>query len=177
MAVVTPQGRWIEPFNYFPCSHAHQDKLKLESPAVSALIATWSKTQAFTSVTGLNADANTLQLSNGKEFSYKSLVLAPGLDHQASHIKGLEEMAAMHESNNVFVHTIDNKQTVIDNYWHGWNHTHGDMICYSPAVPYKGEGTDFYALYYEHFLRQDQMQGRSSANAKIQFWTPNKEIF
>jgi hypothetical protein len=27
------------------------------------------------------------------------------------------------------------------------------MICYSPKFPYKGEGTDFYALYYEHFMR------------------------
>jgi hypothetical protein len=51
------------------------------------------------------------------------------------------------------------------------------MICYSPKFPYKGEGTDFYALYYEHFLRQDILQGRSAKNAKIQFWTPNKEIY
>ena len=48
------------------------------------------------------------------------------------------------------------------------------MICYSPKFPYKGEGTDFYALYYEHFLRQDQLQGRAAKNARIQYWTPNK---
>jgi len=62
-------------------------------------------------------------------------------------------MAAMHDSTNVFVHTIDNKATVTKNYYHGYTHTHGDFICYSPAVPYKGEGSDFYALYYEHFMR------------------------
>mmetsp|Transcript_6173 Transcript_6173/g.5560 ORF Transcript_6173/g.5560 Transcript_6173/m.5560 type:complete len:128 (-) Transcript_6173:279-662(-) len=63
------------------------------------------------------------------------------------------------------------------NYYHGWTHNNGDMLCYSPKLPYKGEGTDFYALYYEHYMRQDQMQGRSSRNAKIQYWTPNKVIY
>jgi hypothetical protein len=63
------------------------------------------------------------------------------------------------------------------NYYHGWSHTNGDMICYSPKQPYKGEGSDFYALYYEHFLRQDKLQGRAAKNARIQYWTPNKQIF
>lgn len=72
---------------------------------------------------------------------------------------------------------LDTKETSDRNYYHGWNHTNGDMICYAPQGPYKGEGTDFYALYYESFMRQDKLHGRSSANAKIQFWTPNKEIF
>ena len=51
------------------------------------------------------------------------------------------------------------------------------MICYSPKFPYKGEGSDFYPLYYEHFMRQDQLQGRSAKNSRIQYWTPNKEIY
>ncbi len=51
------------------------------------------------------------------------------------------------------------------------------MVCYSPKAPYKGEGTDFWALYYESFLRQDQIQGVASRSARIQYWTPNKEIF
>ena len=75
------------------------------------------------------------------------------------------------------MHTIDTKERVDLNYYHGWNHTNGDMICYSPKFPYKGEGSDFYALYYEHFLRQDILQGRAAKNARIQYWTPNKEIF
>lgn len=79
--------------------------------------------------------------------------------------------------NKVFVHAIDTKERVDRNYYHGWNHTNGDMICYSPKFPYKGEGTDFYAPYYEHFLRQDQLQGRAAKNARIQYWTPNKEIY
>ena len=51
------------------------------------------------------------------------------------------------------------------------------MINYSPLAPYKGEGSDFYSLYYESFMRQDKLQGRAGASAKIQYWTPNKEIF
>ena len=51
------------------------------------------------------------------------------------------------------------------------------MICYSPATPYKGEGCDFYAPYYEHFNRQDKLFGLCSDNARIQFWTPNKYIY
>lgn len=51
------------------------------------------------------------------------------------------------------------------------------MLCYSPKAPYKGEGSDFWALYYESFLRQDQAHGLSHASARIQHWTPNKYIY
>ena len=81
------------------------------------------------------------------------------------------------EQNNVFVHALDGKPRVFRNFWNGWNNSRGDMICYSPNFPYKTEGSDFYALYYEHFMRQDKMQGRASENARIQFWTPNHQIF
>jgi hypothetical protein len=98
-----------------------------------------------------------LVLANGKEYTYKCLVLAPGFDHSESHIEGLPEMAATHESENVFSHMIDTKARVVRNYYHGWNHTAGDMICYAPKFPYKGEGSDFWALYYESFMRQDKL--------------------
>ena len=52
---------------------------------------------------------------------------------------------------------IDTKARVVRNYYHGWNHSNGDMICYAPKFPYKGEGTDFWALYYESFMRQDKL--------------------
>jgi len=51
------------------------------------------------------------------------------------------------------------------------------MLLYSPKFPYKGEGSDFYALYYEHFLRQDILQGLSSRDTKIHFYSPNKELY
>lgn len=127
-------------------------------------------------MTKIDPAANTLDLNNGKTFTYKALVLAPGLEHKVDGIKGLEEMQDSPESENVFVHMLDNKARVERNFWNGWHHPHGDMICYSPKAPYKGEGTDFYAFYYEHFMRQDKLQYRSAANARIQYWTPNKEI-
>lgn len=152
MAIVSNQGKYIEPCNYFAVTHAHHDKLVMESPALSAMVDSWSKAEHGT-VSGLDANANSLTLESGKELSYKSLVLSPGFDCGRANIKGLTEMAASHTSNKTFVHAVDTKFTIDDNYWHGVGHSHGDFICYSPAVPYKGEGTDFYAFYYEHLLR------------------------
>ena len=118
-----------------------------------------------------------MKLSNGKTFSYKALVLAPGFDHTVEPIQGLDEMQKGHEEDNVFVHMMDGKHRTERNFYHGWRNLHGDTICYSPKFPYKGEGTDFYALYYEHFQRMDTLNGRAAANARIQYWTPNKEIY
>ena len=165
------------PDAYFGCSHGHTSPLKLESGTVSGQCEPWSKIDVGVTVTKYTPSENKLTLSNGKEYTYKALVLSPGFDHSDRHIEGLPEMRASHESEKVFVHMLDNKMTMDKNYYHGWNHTNGDMICYSPAGPYKGEGTDFWALYYESFMRQDKLQGRSAAGARIQYWTPNKEIY
>lgn len=104
-------------------------------------------------------------------------MVATGFDHRSEHIEGLPEFEKGRGENKVFVHAIDHKERIDRNYYHGWNHTNGDMITYSPQLPYKGEGCDFYNLYYEHFLRQDILQGRAAKSARIQHWTPNKEIF
>ena len=177
MALVTDRSRYILPQSYFGVSHGHIAELKLESGTVSAQIEQWSRTDTFVRVSEYLPEQNKLRLSNGREYTYKALVLAPGFDHSAEHIEGLTEFEKDRGENNVFVHAIDHKERLQRNYYHGWNHNNGDMICYSPKFPYKGEGTDFYALYYEHFLRQDQLQGRSARNAKIQYWTPNREIY
>ena len=119
-------------------------------------------------VTEYKPNENKLVLSNGQEFTYKSLVLAPGFDHKSENMKGLKEFETEDVGQNkVWGHVIDTKERVDRNAYHGWNHVAGDMLCYAPKFPYKGEGTDFYALNYEHYLRQDQWQGRSSRNAKI----------
>lgn len=158
-------------------AHSHLPELKLESGTVTAQVESWSKIEGHTRVTKINPVKNTVDLSNGKTFTYKTLVLAPGFDHSSKFIKGLEEMEKGPESENVFTHVLDHKSRVSRNFLNGWNNTHGDLICYSPKFPYKGEGTDFYALYYEHFMRQDKLHGRATANARIQYWTPNKEIY
>lgn len=75
--------------------------------------------------------------------------------------------------NNVYAHGLDNILRVDRNFHSGWTNSNGEMLLYSPKFPYKGEGCDFYALYYEHFLRQDILQGLSAQNTKIHYYTPN----
>jgi len=70
------------------------------------------------------------------------LVLATGFDHRNDLIEGLPELEKTHESDNVFVHMLDTKERADRNYYHGWNNANGNLICYSPKFPYKGEGTD-----------------------------------
>lgn len=127
--------------------------------------------------TKIDADHNKISLNNGKTFTYKALVLATGFDHKLEYIKGLEQFSKCHETENVFIHALDHKERISQNYWSGWQHKAGDFICYSPKFPYKGEGSDFYALYYESFLRMDKMNQAASAGARIQYYTPNKEIY
>ena len=153
MALVCQNNVFIQPQAYFGVAHSHMPELKLESGTVSSQIDTWSKIEAHQSVTKIDPENNKLHLSNDKKFTYKALVLAPGFDHSTKHIKGLEEMEKSPEMDGVFCHVLDHKERVNRNFWNGWNNTNGDMICYSPKFPYKGEGTDFYALYYEHFMR------------------------
>lgn len=158
-------------------THHHLKPLNLESGTVSSQVDNSSRTDVGAKVVKYMPNENKVLLSNGKEYTYKALVITTGFNHNSSKIEGLEDMAAGPEEDNVFMHMLDDKARADRNYQHGWNHNHGDFICYSPKAPYKGEGCDFYALYYESFLRQDQLQGRSAANARIQYYTPNKEIY
>jgi len=177
MAIVTDSSKFVLPETYFTCMHEHIPLLKLESATVTAQVEAWSRANVGSRVTEYKPHENKLVLSNGQTYSYKALVLNPGFDHKSANLSGLLDFENEDRGENrVWGHVIDSKQRVVRNRYHGWNHPAGDMICYSPAHPYKGEGTDFYAFYYEHFLRQDQLQGRSSRSAKIQYWSPNKVI-
>lgn len=176
MAVISDNNKFIQPQAYFGVCGSILPELKVESGTLSAQIDSWSKIEAHVNVTKIDPTAQTIDISNGKQFTYKALAMAPGLQHTMHGIKGLDAMSESHESENVFVHMLDNKERALRNFWNGWNNAHGDMICYSPKAPYKGEGSDFYAFYYEHFMRQDKLQYRAAANARIQYWSPNKEI-
>lgn len=87
----------------------------------------------------------------------------------------MTDLEKTHEIENVYVHTLENKERVSRNYYHGWNHPTGDMVYYMPKTPCKGED-NFWPLYYESFLRQDKLHQRASANARIQIWTPNDHL-
>ncbi len=178
MALITPTSRFIIPEAYFGCSHGHIAELKLESGTVSAQVEPWSKIDVNVTATKFRPNENKLETSTGREYTYKSLVVATGFDHKSEFIPGLEDFEGGRGENKVFTHLIDRKSRAVDrNYYHGWMHTNGDMINYYPKLPYKGEGTDFYSLYYEHYVRQDILQGRAAKNARVQVWTPNKQIF
>jgi len=81
MALISKDGKFIVPQAYFACSHAHQPDLKLLSQSVSAQVESWSRTDVGATVAKYMPEENKVLLSNGREYSYKVLVLAPGFDH------------------------------------------------------------------------------------------------
>lgn len=61
------------------------------------------------SVTSIHPRDNKVKLSNGKEYTYKALVVNNGLDSQAQFIDGLHECEFDNGLNQVYVHKIDDK--------------------------------------------------------------------
>jgi len=177
MALIADKTRFVKPQVYFFSSYGQIPELKLESGTVSSQVKNHSRVDAPQKVVKFLPDQNKVVLANGKEYTYKALILAPGFHHKTENIKGLKEFEKDRGENNVFVHAIDDKHRLERNYYHGSNHFYGDMINYSPKFPYKGEGCDFYSFYYEHINRYDKLQGRSAKSSRIQYWTPNKKIF
>jgi hypothetical protein len=130
----------------------------LESSTVSGQVKPSARMDVGISVKSFHPESNKVVLSNGKEYTYKCLIVNTGFDHSAKHIDGLKDFESeIAEKNQVYVHEIDEKPRLLRNYYHGWFHHNGDMIVYAPKAPYKGEGTDFYAFYYEHINRFDKL--------------------
>ena len=152
MGVICKQTSYIVPQVYFNVTHEHAKPLVLESSQISGMVDSWIAVHN-TTVEKLSPTKNSLTLADGRELNYKALVLAPGFDCSADHIPGLRGFQEGPEDSNTFVHSLDNKDQVMKNFYNGYFARGGDMINYSPAFPYKGEGTDFYSLYYESFLR------------------------
>lgn len=177
MAIVTDSSKFIVPELYFLCSHAAIKPLKLESGSVASQVDASSRVDTNVRATKIDPENNKIHLSNGKEYTYKALVYAPGFDQSIDHIRGLREFEQAGDKTNVFSHLTDKVDRLERNYYHGFQQYGGDFIVYDPAHPFKAEGSTFYPLYYEHILRQDYLHGRASRNAKVQYWTPNKEIF
>ena len=89
MALVTEQSKFVIPELYFPISHSHIKDLKLETATVSAQCENWSRLDTFQKVTEIKPHENKVVLSNGREYTYKALVLATGFDHKSENIEGL----------------------------------------------------------------------------------------
>lgn len=91
MALISDKSRFVVPEFYFPVAHSHMKELKLESATISAQVDGWSKSEIGQTVTKIDPHKNTVSLSNGKEFTYKALVIATGFDHKSEFIEGLSD--------------------------------------------------------------------------------------
>ena len=175
MGLICKDMQFIIPQAYFNVTHGHKKFLNLESASTVNMVDPWS-TINNTTVEKLLPEKNCVKLADGKELTYKALVLAPGFDTSVDKIPGLKEMDEGSEDNNTFVHCIDSRERVERNFYNGYFSRGGDLVTYSPALPYKGEGTDFYSLYYESFLRQDKMLDLNPQGSRVVYISPNKTI-
>ena len=175
MGIIAKDPQYIVPQTYFNVIHEHCKPLKLVSAQILNLVDAWSAIHN-TTVTSLSPETNSLTLADGKTLNYKALVLAPGFDSHVDMIPGLREMDEGHEDNNTHIHCLDSIDRVTRNFNNGFFARGGDIVNYSPAFPYKGEGTDFYSLYYESFLRQDKMLDLVPQGSRVVYVSPNKSI-
>jgi hypothetical protein len=153
MALVTDRPKFVIPELYFLASYGVVKDLKLESASVGAQVNASSRVNVNQRVTHFKPDENKIVLDDGKEYTYRALVLANGLDQKSENIEGLKEVEDMGERSQVFSHVVDTKDRMDRNYWAGWQHFHGDCIVYNPAFPFKDEGLSFFTFYYDHLLR------------------------
>lgn len=152
MALVTPSPKYMIPQAYLPCAHDFTPKLKLMSSSTSGMVENWSRVDVNTTVTSFHPNENKLVLSNGREYTYKALALAPGFDHSTANIEGLCGLDQLPEAENVFCHLLDSKERVDRNFNSGYNNPAGDMIYYMPKTPCKGEA-NFWPLIFETWMR------------------------
>lgn len=92
MALVAGQGKAIMPTAYFGVCHGHIDGQKLESSACSSQVDPWSRLDVGAKVVQYKPHENKVVLSNGREYTYKALVIAPGLHHTDEKIEGLQDL-------------------------------------------------------------------------------------
>ena len=153
IALISEQQRFICPENYFVCGYGMAPELKIESGTVSSQVKASARLNAGDTVVKYLPEQNKIVLSNGREYTYKTLIVAAGLEHKTDFIEGLREIDEDEKELNVYAHLLDAKERLNRNFFHGWSNTNGDFIMYSPKMPYKGEGSDFYGFYYEHLNR------------------------
>jgi NADH dehydrogenase FAD-containing subunit len=104
MAIVASQSKHVQGPLYMSSVHDHTPKAEMTSSPIGTQVDSWSKVACPQSVVKYMPHENKLLLNNGKEYSYKALVLSPGLDHRSDLIEGLDHMQTLPEEENIFVH-------------------------------------------------------------------------
>jgi NADH dehydrogenase FAD-containing subunit len=135
MALVTDMQKFVNPDLYWLCNYGIIKEIKSESGSIGAQVDQSSRTNPSTRVTKILPDQSKVVLENGKEYTYRALVLANGLDNKSEFIEGLHELEQKNRSG-VFVNKVDTKYRIDKNYYAGWQHFHGDLIVYQPAFPF-----------------------------------------
>ena len=80
MAFVSSDLIWLQPQAYFGILHTHIKDLKAETQSAKAMIEAWSRIEQ-SRINKLDPNANKIFLDNGRELSYKALVVGTGFDH------------------------------------------------------------------------------------------------
>ncbi len=161
MALITDRSKFVNPDLYHLVQYGVIKELKLESGSVGSQVDVSSKVHTQTKVTKIIPNENKVVLDNGREYTYRALVLANGLDTKSEFIEGLKELE-LEDRSGVFVNKVDDKYRVDKNYYAGWQHFHGDLIFYQPQFPFKDEGLAFTTFYYDTLLKQEKLQQRAS---------------
>lgn len=91
VALITDKGKYLNAELYHMVSFAAVKILAYETDSVSAQVDASSKIQ-ITKATQIKPDENKIVLQNGKEYTYRSLVLQTGLNHDETSIEGLKEL-------------------------------------------------------------------------------------
>jgi hypothetical protein len=173
IALMTSKQKYLKAGTYFLTTIESQGELKSTTGSITSQVTKEARINSPCIVNKINALKNTIHLDTGAEYTYKCLVLSPGLDSSVHNIPALSDYDhVLTPTQNVNILAMDSVPRFNKNFYAGWNHNLGDLVCYSPKFPYKGEGRnikrlflvmrffflgcDFYALYFEYLLRQSQ---------------------
>ncbi len=106
MALISKQDSFLVPEAYFGCTHNHLQDLKLVTPTVTSQVDKVSRVDVGETVTEFYPEENKLKLSNGREYTYKALILATGFKQSSDFIKGLDDFEGGRGENKVFTHSL-----------------------------------------------------------------------
>jgi NADH dehydrogenase FAD-containing subunit len=106
MAFVSPHPKYPLPTGYMPCTSKHTPLYKYVSESKTQYVDKWSRLEN-TSVEAVSTEKKEVKLANGKTFTYKALVLAPGFKHETDSIEGLSNFDTMDHTEGCHNHVID----------------------------------------------------------------------